>query len=168
MAWVFWKRKRIDLGDQSVTELTILEWKKLFSLKLFHFHKTDGCQDRFHTHAFGAVSILLHGDYTEEVIEDGKILQLQRSRRRFLYIPRDSYHRITRSNGCRTILITGPWGEEFKELRDVGNDAYKEVVCGSQRVDLRDGETVRLTPPTRPTPPKVRRVVNERVINEGD
>lgn len=59
---VFWKRKKIDQGEQSVTELTILEWKSFFSIKLFNFHKTDGKQDRFHTHAFNAVSILLSGD----------------------------------------------------------------------------------------------------------
>lgn len=140
MGIVFMKRKRIDLGDQSVTELTILEWKKLFSIKLFHFHKTEGSQDRFHTHAFGAVSILLHGDYTEEVVDEhNNILQLPRSRRRLLYIPKDSFHRITKSTGCRTLLITGPWGAEFKELRDMGCDIYEEVTCGNKRVDISAG-----------------------------
>lgn len=115
---VFMKRKTINLGEQSVTELTILEWKKLFSIKLFNFHPTDGKQDRFHTHAFGSVSILLHGDYTEEIIDNQyRVIPLKRSRKRFLYIAADQYHRITRSSGCRTILITGPWGSEFKELR---------------------------------------------------
>lgn len=138
---VFMKRKRIDLGNQSVTELTILEWKKLFSIKLFHFHETDGSQDRFHTHAFNAVSILLHGDYVEEIVDDSyNILQLKRSRRRLLFIPRDQYHRITRSTGCRTLLITGPWGKEFKELRDIGDHGYQEVVCGNKRTDLRTGK----------------------------
>lgn len=144
MPIVFMKRKRIDLGDQSVTELTILEWKRFGSIKLFHFHKTDGSQDRFHTHAFNAVSILLHGDYTEEVLAGRKILQFARSRRRFLFIPKDSYHRITKSNGCRTLLITGPWGKEFKELREMGNNLYQEVVCGDRRADLRIGETITL------------------------
>jgi hypothetical protein len=139
----FWKCKSINLGDQNVTELTILEWKRFFSIKLFHFHPTDGKQDRFHTHAFNAVSILLSGDYTEEVIKYGSAVhQLKRSRKRFLYIPANEYHRITKSNGCRTLLITGPWGKEFKELRHIvdshqdGYSWWSEYVCGPQRVDL--------------------------------
>lgn len=143
---VVWKRKTINLGEQSVTELTILEWKRFFSVKLFNFHKTDGKQDRFHTHAFTALSILISGDYTEEVIVDGTIKKLPRSRKRFLLIPKDQYHRITKSNGCRTLLITGPWGEEFKELRFIKQSEYwparsvwQEWFCGPQRKDLREG-----------------------------
>lgn len=136
----FWKRKTINLGDQKVTELTVLEWKRFFSIKLFNFHPTDGKQDRFHTHAFNAVSILLSGDYVEEVIESRQIVALKRSRKRLLFIPANQYHRITKSNGCRTLLITGPWGEEFKEMRlsKVGGvKIVEEWVCGPQRKDLR-------------------------------
>lgn len=142
---VFWKRKDINLGDQPVSELTILEWKRFFSIKMFKFHKTSGKQDRFHTHAFNAVSILLSGDYVEEIIEFSRVKEYKRSRKRFLFIPKDSYHRITRSNGCRTLLITGPWGEEFKELRFKHNSHrpswsyWEEWVCGSQRKDIRKG-----------------------------
>lgn len=143
---VIWKRKKINLGDQCVTELTILEWKKLFSIKLFHFHKTDGKQDRFHTHAFNAVSILLSGDYVEEVIDDtNTIVPLKRSRKRFLFIPANQYHRITKSDGCRTLLITGPWGNTFKELRMMYNDPFNKMSlwqiwnCGKHRVDLNKG-----------------------------
>lgn len=142
---VIWKRKVINLGEQSVTELTILEWKRLFSIKLFNFHKTDGKQDRFHTHAFNAVSILLSGDYTEEVIHGIAIKKAERSRKRFLFIPKGVYHRITKSKGCRTLLITGPWGDEFKELRFIrdsdhceGRSLWQEWYCGSQRKDLRE------------------------------
>jgi hypothetical protein len=149
---VFWKTKKINLGDQSVTELTILEWKRFFSIKLFHFHKTDGDQDRFHTHAFNAVSILLSGDYMEEIVDQGQIVPLKRSRKRFLFIPKDSFHRITKSTGCRTLLITGPWGKEFKELRKIsgtlehpqGAGDWQVVVCGAQRVDQRSEGIIRL------------------------
>lgn len=136
----FWKRKSINLGDQNVTELTILEWKRFFSIKLFHFHPTDGKQDRFHTHAFNAVSILLSGDYVEEVIESRQIVSLKRSRKRFLFIPADQFHRITKSSGCRTLLITGPWGKEFRELRAIkhqGELIWEDWVCGPQRKDVR-------------------------------
>lgn len=145
---VFWKRKRIDLGEQSVTELTILEWKRFFSIKLFNFHPTDGKQDRFHTHAFNAVSILLSGDYVEEVIEKRQIVSLKRSRKRFLFIPANQYHRITKSNGCRTLLITGPWGNEFKELTKLpwvkDGDVYQETICGPQRKIIAYGDTIKL------------------------
>lgn len=144
---VFWKRKKIDLGEQSVTELTVLEWKKLFSIKLFNFHKTDGKQDRFHTHAFNSVSILLSGDYIEEVVDDDlNVKALKRSRSRFLFIPANQYHRITKSDGCRTLLITGPWGDIFKELRLLDRTSFKnlslwqEWTCGKHRVDLYSGE----------------------------
>lgn len=140
---VFWKRKQINLGEQAVTELTILEWKRFFSIKLFDFHPTTGKQDRFHTHAFNALSILLSGDYTEEVVKYGTAVhQLKRSRKRFLYIPANEYHRITKSNGCRTLLITGPWGNAFRELRylcdssRVGDTWWSEHICGPQRKDI--------------------------------
>lgn len=136
MKIIFMKKKRIDLGEQSVTELTLLEYKKWFSIKLFNFHKSEGVQDRFHTHAFNAYSFLLKGDYTEEVLEDNKIVKCLRSRSKALFIPKDSYHRITRSKGCVTLLVTGPWGETFKELRNIVGNTYQEVVCGSQRKDL--------------------------------
>ena len=139
MKIVFMKKKRIDLGEQSVTELTILEYKKWFSIKLFNFHKSEGVQDRFHTHAFNAYSFLLKGDYTEEVLEDNKIVKCLRRRSKVLFIPKDSYHRITRSKGCVTLLITGPWGETFKELRNTAGNTYQEVVCGSQRKDISVG-----------------------------
>lgn len=148
---VFWKRKKIDLGDQSVTELTILEWKRFFSIKLFNFHPTDGKQDRFHTHAFNAVSILLSGDYMEEIIDHGQIVPLKRSRKRFLFIPKDNYHRITKSEGCWTLLITGPWGKEFKELRKIGStldnprgNNWQIVVCGEKRKSLRSEGVIQL------------------------
>lgn len=150
---VFWKRKTIDLGDQSVTELTILEWKRFFSIKLFNFHPTNGDQDRFHTHAFNAVSILLSGDYMEEIIDYGQIVPLKRSRKRFLFIPKDSYHRITKSIGCRTLLLTGPWGKEFRELRKItgtlehpyiGNNEWQIVVCGEGRKSLRSEGIIKL------------------------
>lgn len=137
---VFWKRKQIDLGEQSVTELTILEWKRFFSIKLFHFHETNGKQDRFHTHAFNAVSILLSGDYVEEVIKGKYVHASKRSRKRFLFIPANQYHRITKSNGCKTLLITGPWGDQFKEMRIVNGTGVKiveEWLCGPQRKDIR-------------------------------
>lgn len=144
MALIFWKKKAIQLGEQNVSEITVLEWKKLFSIKLFHFHRTLGKQDRFHTHSFGAVSFLLSGNYIEEIIQDGKVVALNRNRSRIIYIPKNEYHRITRSGGCRTILITGPWDKYWKELRELGNSRYQEVTQGAGRVDISFGPIVTL------------------------
>lgn len=144
MPIIFWKKKAVQLGEQNVSEITILEWKKLFSIKLFHFHKTSGKQDRFHTHSFNAVSFLLSGNYIEEVIQDGKVVALDRNRSRIIYIPKNEYHRITKSGGCRTILITGPWGKYWKELRELGNSRYQEVTQGAGRVDVAIGPVITL------------------------
>lgn len=140
MKIVIFKKKKINLGEQPVTEWTLLEYKKWFSIKLFHFHKTEGKQDRFHTHAFNAVSILLSGEYIEEVVKDKYVHILKRSRKRFLFIPENEYHRITKSSGCWTLLVTGPWGDQFKEMRIVNGTGVKMVeewLCGPQRKDIR-------------------------------
>lgn len=79
---IFMKRKTITLGEQSVRELTILEYKKLFSIKLFNFLPSSGKQDRFHTHGFNAWSLLLYGNYIEEIIRDNSIKKLNRNRNR--------------------------------------------------------------------------------------
>lgn len=140
----FLKKKMIVLGDQTVTEHTILEWKKLFSIKLFYFHPTDGSQDRYHTHAFNAISFRIHGNYVEEIVDEGLVTQLPRNRSRLIFIPKNQYHRITKSDGCRTLLITGPWGSEFKELVSLGDSKYQMVVCGAGRAVLRTGKIVTL------------------------
>ncbi|MNC36943.1 hypothetical protein D3C75_854880 [compost metagenome] len=84
---------------------------------------------------------MLSGDYVEEVVtEKRQIVALKRSRKRFLFIPANQYHRITKSNDCRTLLITGPWGAEFKEMRVTVTQGVKTVeewLCGPQRKDIR-------------------------------
>lgn len=144
MTIVFWKKKAINSGEQNVTEITVLEWKKYFSIKLFHFHRTTGNQDRFHTHSFNAVSFLLKGNYIEEVVVEGVVKPLPRNRSRVIYIPKGEFHRIIKSDGCRTLLITGPWEPEWVELRELGGSQYQEVFCGAGRTDLRVGKIVQL------------------------
>lgn len=141
---VFWKKKSINNGLQNVTEITVLEWKRLFSIKLFHFHKSEGCQDRFHTHSFNSISLLLTGNYVEEILNDRRVVKLNRNRNRIIYIPSDEYHRITRSDGCRTILITGPWKPYWDELRELGSSRYQHVICGAGRTDVKYGPVVML------------------------
>lgn len=141
---VFWKKKLINQGDQPITELTVLEWKRLFSIKLFKFHKAIGCQDRFHTHSFNAFSLLLKGNYVEEILDGHRVGRYDRNRRRLIFIPKHEYHRITRSEGCITLLVTGPWEPHWDELRELGNSRYQHVICGAGRVDVEFGPIVTL------------------------
>ena len=116
--WVFWKNKTLTLGDLTVDETTLLEWKPLFSLKTFYFHKGEA-QEIFHTHAFTSYSFLISGNYMESFFdpETKKVWEEPRNRSRLILIPKDRFHQITKSEGCRTVMMTGPWGDTYKEYK---------------------------------------------------
>ncbi len=111
---------KFTFGDQIVSQFVIFECKWLFSIIIFYFHKSDSSQDRFHTHAFNALSIKLFGRYTEYLLTDENTGEYKSSRRNTVlkYFPRDSYHKIGNSNGCATILISGRWKKHWKEFKD--------------------------------------------------
>lgn len=115
----FLRYNKFVFGEQVVSQFVLFECKYLFSLIFFYFHKSSSCQDRFHTHAFKSLSIRIFGDYVEEILIDKNVVEkLNRSRKRFLYIPKDYFHRITRSNGCLTLLLSGSWDKEWQEYKD--------------------------------------------------
>lgn len=115
----FLKYNKFIFGEQAVSQFVVFECKYLFSIIFFYFHKSDSHQDRFHTHAFKAVSIRIFGDYIEELLEsNGEIVKLNRSRSRVLYIPKDCFHRITKSDSCLTLLLSGPWSKQWKEYKN--------------------------------------------------
>ncbi len=125
--FVFCKRKTIKLGTLSVDEITILEWKPLFSLKSFYFNKGNA-QEIYHTHSFSSYSLLLYGNYMESFYDiDKGIWEEPRNRSRIIYIPKDRFHQITKSEGCRTVMLTGPWGDTYKEYLP----ATKEVITST-------------------------------------
>ena len=108
---------RFSFGDQIVSQVVLFEWKLLGSIIIFYFHKSKGSQDRFHTHAFNALSFKVFGEYEEHILineSTGEFKALKRTQF-FKYFPRDSYHRIAKSNGCMTVLFSGPWKKEWKE-----------------------------------------------------
>ena len=136
----FFRKKQIKLGEQEAVEYQLFEIKPLFSIKLFNFKTTAGKQDRFHTHQFNALSILLWGDYVEELLLDHPIhgwffRKVKRSARRFLIIPKNTFHRITKAKNCWTLLITGPWRGNFYELRE-RDGVLHAFECGKGRKDL--------------------------------
>lgn len=116
---VFYKRKTIKLGTLPVDELTLLEWKPLFSLKLFHFYPGEA-QEIYHTHSFSAYSFLLSGNYIEAFYNEytNKFWSEPRNRSRLIFIPKDRFHQITKSEGCWTIMLTGNWNDEYKEYNE--------------------------------------------------
>ncbi len=108
---------RFIFGDQMVSQFVLFECKWLFSIIFFYFHKSDGVQDRFHTHAFNAFSVKLFGRYNEYLLlneESGEYKVIPRVKV-FQYFPRDSYHKIGNGTGCMTILFSGPWKKTWKE-----------------------------------------------------
>lgn len=111
---------RFEYGEQVVSQFVLFELKLLFSVLFFYFHRSLGQQDRFHTHAFNGLSVRLFGRYDEHLLLDeqtGEYVVLQR-RRVLQYFPRERYHRIAKSTGCLTVLISGPWHGGWKEWKD--------------------------------------------------
>jgi hypothetical protein len=108
---------KFEFGEQIVTQFVLFEWKRLGSIIFFYFHKTDKSQDRFHTHAFNAISFKFFGNYEEHILLDEKTGEFEVCKRKsfFKFFPRDSYHRIAKSNGCLTMLLSGPWKQTWKE-----------------------------------------------------
>jgi hypothetical protein len=107
----FLQYNKFIFGDQIVSQFVIFECKWLFSIILFYFHKSEGSQDRYHTHAFNALSFKLFGEYNEYVLLDEATgeYEVQRRDKIFQYFPSDSYHKIGNSTECMTLLISGPW-----------------------------------------------------------
>ena len=64
----FLKFNRFKFGEQIVTQFVLFELKYLGSIIFFYFHKSQKAQDRFHTHAFNAISVKFFGNYDEHVL----------------------------------------------------------------------------------------------------
>jgi hypothetical protein len=108
---------RFTFGDQIVSQFVVFECKWLFSIIFFYFHKSNGSQDRFHTHAFNAISLKLFGQYDEYILinEESGEYAIRTRKNIIQYFPRDSYHKIGNGTGCMTILFSGPWKKTWKE-----------------------------------------------------
>lgn len=111
---------RFNFGDRIIYQFVLFECKFLFSIIFFWFLPSVKRQDRFHTHAFNAISIKLFGEYSEYQLEEttGKIERKERTEI-IKYFPRNCYHCIGESRkGCLTLLISGPWKSIWKEWKD--------------------------------------------------
>lgn len=115
------KYKKFDFGERIIHQFIIFEFKPLFGILFFYFTKSNNKQDRFHTHAFNALSIKLFGSYNEYLLLDEKTGEYIKQERKsiFKYFPRNSYHKIGESkNGCLTLLLMGSWNKTWKEYKD--------------------------------------------------
>lgn len=113
----FLKLNKFEFGQQHVSQFVLFECKYLFSILFFYFHESVGIQDRYHTHAFNALSFKFFGEYTEFILldeESGKSTWKIRDQI-FKYFPRNAYHKIGNSTGCLTMLLSGPWKKTWKE-----------------------------------------------------
>ena len=116
----FFKYSKFKFGKQHVSQFILFENKKLFSIVFFYFHKSNHSQDRFHTHAFNAWSFKFFGEYNEYILENKQPVEYSVERRKaiFKHFPKDSYHKIGDSNGCLTMLISGPWEKTWEEFKN--------------------------------------------------
>lgn len=113
----FLRLNRFEFGEQKVTQFVVFECKWLGSIIFFYFHKSNKPQDRFHTHAFNALSFKLFGEYDEHILDDELTgdFHVERRTQFIKFFPRNCYHRIANSNGCCTLLFSGPWNKYWKE-----------------------------------------------------
>lgn len=106
---IFFRKKRVELGDGHIIQYTIFEYKKIGGIWLYNW-KTVG-QNRFHTHAFNSIAITLNGSYEQEVIKNGKITK-ELVKNRFIprYLPKNYCHRILKASpNTWTIVFFGKW-----------------------------------------------------------
>jgi hypothetical protein len=119
LSWIsILKFNRFNFGGRIVYQFVLFECKFLFSIIFFYFTKSDIVQDRFHTHAFNALSVKLFGSYNEYILVDEKTGEYEMIERTetFKWFPRESYHAIGESkSGCATILFSGYWKSTWKE-----------------------------------------------------
>lgn len=137
--WVWFRKKRVELGDGHIIQYTLFESKKNFGIILYHWKTIK--QNRFHSHAFPAYAFLLSGSYTEEVIENGVIVQKtvdNRFKRR--YIPQNYIHRILKAEPRTwTLVFTGKWSEFWYEYFPQYK-SWRKYSWGRKKVDEFNGD----------------------------
>ncbi len=122
-----WDNTSIGVGN--IKRFTLIEIKNLGGVIFNIFNTVD--QDRFHSHAFNAFSIMIKGYYYEDVIENNSIVTKRIEKSRF--IPRNYIHKITKSSpNAISVTIEGPWESSWNEYFD--NGRIKSYTWGRQVV----------------------------------
>lgn len=111
-----WDNTSLGVGD--IKRFTVFEVKYLGGIIVNVFNTEN--QDRFHSHAFHAFSLMVRGHYFEDVIVDGGFVitkKIEKSR----FIPRNYIHKITKSSpNAISVTFEGPWGATWDEYFDNG------------------------------------------------
>jgi len=132
---------KTSLGVGNIKRFTIIEIKYFFGIIVNIFNTTD--QDRFHSHAFNAFSLMVRGHYFEDVIDNNEVITKKIERSRF--IPRNYIHKITKSSpGAISVTFEGPWQAIWNEYFDNGRvKTYtwgRRVIFDSKRLTRKNHE----------------------------
>lgn len=112
---VFFKKKRVELGEGHIIAYTLFEHKSIFSIIVYNWKTIT--QNRFHSHAFPAVAFLLSGKYEQEIYKKGVVTanmvnQWMKPR----WLPRNYTHRVMKADSNTwTIVFVGPWTKYWYE-----------------------------------------------------
>jgi hypothetical protein len=136
---IFFKKKRVELGDGHIIQYTIFENKYFGGIWLYNW-KTVG-QNRFHTHAFNSIAITLNGSYEQEIIKDGKIIK-ELVKNRFIprYLPKNYCHRILKASpNTWTIVFFGKWASYWWEYFQ-DNKTWVKYSWGRKVIEKQSGD----------------------------
>lgn len=105
---------KVTLGTGTITRFTLVELKFIGGIILNIFNTTT--QDRFHTHAFPALSFMLKGFYNENILHPNGKIEKRKIIPGIRYIPTYCNHQILDSSrNAISITIMGPWGYSWSE-----------------------------------------------------
>ena len=136
---IFFKKKRIELGEGHIEQYTIFESKSLGGIWIYNWKTV--LQNRFHTHAFGSYACLLSGSYTEEVISNGNIHKRVINNKYVpRHLPKNYCHRILKAEpNTWTIVFFGKWGKYWWEFfRDT--NTWVKYGWGRKVIEKIDGD----------------------------
>ncbi len=110
----------VKLGEGIIDRFTFFEFKPLGGIILNIFNSVK--QDRFHTHAFNAVSIMFKGHYMEGI----KGCKSRRREHDIKYLPKTLNHKILQSSkNAMSLTIMGPWDKTWTETFETKTREYR-------------------------------------------
>ena len=101
----------------------LIEIKKLFTIVLLHF--SDGSRDAYHSHAFNAISWILHGRLEEDILDKPySSINVYKSSLTPIITLRSTFHKVVSVGDTWAISFRGPWADSWKEWIP----AYKKFI----------------------------------------
>lgn len=126
----------IELGHGYAHQYILFECKYLGSLLYYNLQTEQ--QDRYHSHAFNSLNIVLSGGYNELVLDtDTGYAQMRSRKPGIFYQTRDCIHRLmTAKPGTRIITITGPWDKFWFEYHET---KFRIMTWGRKKIRFQKG-----------------------------